>query len=459
MSPSPNRSSLDRIILPLVIGLVVILGGLAVLVEARGMAPAKISSPAGAGLIGGRGPLVFDFGMAVDHSSLESAVAFTPDWPGKWTWPNDQQAWFYPSQAFPAGTTIRVNVQAGVKARNGLAVKKAETLDFKVRDLNLVYLSNPTYGGDLWVTGPDGAHPQRLTNTNEGVYDFSVSPDGQKIIYAQINTQGGTDLVVINRDGSGERTLLSCAEKTCMDLAWAPDNNSVAYSQYTGGVNSNLGVSDAQIYVVDTSSGNNNLLFLNQGVYGFEPAFSPDGQSVAYYDVDQKGIRIVNLTDGSSSVVPTAVEEVGSWSPDSQKMVYADVAPEALVPYDQLYLVDLASKKVSRLDDSSVSNVDYSLPEWSPDGKWLVVGVQSTNAQATQQLWLMGTDGKLVKAITQDMLSVHAAYQWAPAGGKIAYQQVEMGSDNPTPQVFVWDMASGQTVKVADDAALPAWLP
>ena len=446
MSHAVKRSRLDRVLLPLLVALVVVLGGLGLLVRLRGLAEAEVSTPAGEGLVGGRGPLIFDFGSAMDHASVEGAISFDPAWPGKWAWRNDQEAWYSPSQALAPGTPVRVSLQAGMKGQNGLAVKNAETQDFKVRELGVFYLSNPTYGGDLWRSGPDGSNPQRLTNTNEGVYDYSVAPDGEKIIYAQINALGGTDLVVINRDGSDARVLLSCGEKTCMDLAWAPDNTSVAYSQYSGGVNSDLGLANAQIYVVDTSSGNNNQLFLNQGVYGFQPLFSPDGLSVAYYDVDQKGIRVVNLSDGSSSVIPTAVEQVGSWSPDSQKMVFADVAPEGLVPYDQLYVVDLADKNVTRLDDRNVSNVNYSLPKWSPDGQWLLVG-------------LMGTDGKLVQPVTQDVLSVHAAYQWAPAGGQVLYQQVQLGSDDPIPRVYVWNMDSGQTVQVAENAALPAWLP
>jgi Tol biopolymer transport system component len=123
---------------------------------------------------------------------------------------------------------------------------------------------------------------------------FSQSRYGQMNSLFACEFPRGTELVVIDRDGSNEKVLLDCGEESCVQPAWA-DNITVAYSHFDSQAYSSLNITTAQLYSINTNTGSNGLIFTNPGVYGINPKFSPDGNSLGYYDAGAGGIRLVNF--------------------------------------------------------------------------------------------------------------------------------------------------------------------
>jgi len=100
------------------------------------------------------------------------------------------------------------------------------------------------------------------------------------------------------------------------------------------------------------------------------PAWSPDGQSIAYFSdasgeyqlviADQKGAQkaVIALENPTYYYSPV-------WSPDSQKIAFTDKALN-------LYYVEVSSQKVTRVDSDLFDHPLRSLdPAWSPDSAWL----------------------------------------------------------------------------------------
>ena len=109
--------------------------------------------------------------------------------------------------------------------------------------------------------------------------------------------------------------------------------------------------------------------------------------------------------------------------------------------------------------NDDVEQVEYTLPEISPNGQWMVTSLHLMAGGQTRQLWLMDVQGRQRKAITHDELINNSHYSWDPWGNSILFQQFPIGGSDALPQVSVWEQETGQIRPIAKAAALPQWLP
>lgn len=100
-----------------------------------------------------------------------------------------------------------------------------------------VNLGSPTAANtDIWVTGPTGGAPRRLTRRAHLFEEAPAwSPDGSRIAFARLTFQtqfdGKEGIYVVNRDGTGERLVL--VHQHFADgpysLTWSPDGRTIAF--------------------------------------------------------------------------------------------------------------------------------------------------------------------------------------------------------------------------------------
>jgi tricorn protease len=123
------------------------------------------------------------------------------------------------------------------------------------------------------------------------------------------------------------------------------------------------------------------------GVAEREPAWSPDGRSIAYFS-DASGLYALHIAPqlGAADkaheavkVFPLAAEAAyyfdPVWSPDSHKITFHDNRLNR-------YVLDVQTGKLTRVGEQQVyggfSSADYGAT-WSPDSKWLVVTTSLPN--------------------------------------------------------------------------------
>jgi tricorn protease len=124
------------------------------------------------------------------------------------------------------------------------------------------------------------------------------------------------------------------------------------------------------IFTVPVKKGDVRNLTHTPGVCERFPAWSPDGQSIAYfsdasgeYDLvisDQKGAQktVISLNKKSFFYHPI-------WSPDSKKIAFTDKALN-------LYYVTVETKEVVKVDTDRYDHPERTInPVWSPDSQWL----------------------------------------------------------------------------------------
>jgi tricorn protease len=126
-----------------------------------------------------------------------------------------------------------------------------------------------------------------------------------------------------------------------------------------------------EIFTVPAEKGDARDLTNTSGVAERFPAWSPDGQRIAYFS-DESGEYALHLRpqNGLGEVekiqLPPGFYYDPNWSPDGKKIVYEN-------SQRQLWYMDLESKNPVLIDkDTYFTPVRGMNPDWSPDSKWIV---------------------------------------------------------------------------------------
>ena len=134
-----------------------------------------------------------------------------------------------------------------------------------------------------------------------------------------------------------------------------------------------------EIFTVAVKHGPTRDITNTPGVVERSPAWSPDGQSIAYFS-DESGLYALHVAPqtGTAQVGAAQVKKFPlasepayyfdpKWSPDSKRIAFHDNRLN-------LYLLDTTTGKLSTIGDKNVfggfSNESYDL-DWSPDSKWI----------------------------------------------------------------------------------------
>jgi tricorn protease len=128
-----------------------------------------------------------------------------------------------------------------------------------------------------------------------------------------------------------------------------------------------------EIFTVPTDKGDIRNLTRSPAVADRDPAWSPDGKSIAYFS-DAAGEYELHIRDQSGRAEPRRIA-LGAppsfyydprWSPDSKKIAYSDKR-------FGLWYVDVQSGKSKRIDSDYYGGFDIPQFEacWSPDSEWL----------------------------------------------------------------------------------------
>ncbi|PWN06762.1 S41 family peptidase [Rhodohalobacter mucosus] len=145
-----------------------------------------------------------------------------------------------------------------------------------------------------------------------------------------------------------------------------------------------------ELFNVPASDGYTSNLTRSSGAFDHNPAWSPDGTTLAYWS-DKDGeyeIYLHNMTDGSE---PQKLSDRGegygyslNWSPDSEKLAFIDET-------NTIYVIDAENGRVREAGHTNWNighNGRYGyVLSWSPDSKWLAFTRGLENAQYAVMLY------------------------------------------------------------------------
>jgi tricorn protease len=172
-----------------------------------------------------------------------------------------------------------------------------------------------------------------------------------------------------------------------------------------------------EILTVPAEKGDARNLTNSPGVADRDPAWSPDGKSVAYFS-DESGEYELHVKP-QTGLGETRKFKLGDapsfyyapkWSPDNKRIAYTDKRKN-------LWYIDLATGKSVRVDTDPLPLGGSPAAAWSPDGAW--IGYTRSLKSAVAAAFLYSVETGKARRLTDGMSDVRAVA--FDRGGKYLY--------------------------------------
>jgi TolB protein len=321
---------------------------------------------------------------------------------------------------------------------------------FRTRPLRVLYVAPDPQGHDqLVLMTPGTGRPMTLTATLDGIWDYGVAPQRDDILFASLRSDGGSDLWRLRLDGSEPGLVLTCPQERCSGAVWSPRHTLAIYERrrHPGEVG---------LWWLQPDTGATVPVFAGD-LQGFAPRFSADGAWLSFVEPGQ-GLHLYRFDDGRHLLLPGESGEPGSWSPTGDAIAFIAIRNDEEGYQPRLMHLDLTSDRLTDLG-APLPGMEDSSPAWSPDAGRIALTRSLPMAASGAQVWLLRPDGTEARRLTDEPAFHYSLPLWSPDGRWLVGQRFAIASPDAQPEVWLLEVATGALRVLAAPARLPAWLP
>jgi TolB protein len=247
----------------------------------------------------------------------------------------------------------------------------------------LTFVSTRGGNKEIWLMDYDGANQRQLTSLHSIALTPRWSPDASRIAFTCYPTTGTLLSAQICMYSMLTERLVTWPRfrGTNASPAWSPDGTKIMFMSSMYG--------NPELFTADADGSHSRRVTHAVGA-SLSPSWNPKtGQQVAFVS-DRGGLpQLYTMDAEGGDVIKLPLPDMGyvvdpAWSPNGQLLAFSWRRPSG--NYD-LYLMELASHQLVELTRDAGRN---ERPSWAPDGRHIVF--ESTRT-GTRQIWSMLADG------------------------------------------------------------------
>jgi tricorn protease len=239
-----------------------------------------------------------------------------------------------------------------------------------------------------------------------------ISPADREIRYAGISPTGVRavfeahgDIFTVPAKESATRDITGTPGVMERQPAWSPDGQSIAYfsdesGQYALHIRNQTGAGEVKKFPL-----------ANDATYYFEPVWSPDSKSIAFHD-NKLGVWVLDATTGKAAAIDKSVVSDGdydaAWSPDAKWLAYTRSVANR---FHALFLYSVDSQKSTQVTDGMS---DVRLPAFDRGGKYLYFTESTNYGTATSGLDMSSDAFSVTRSVYGLALAADTASPVAP---------------------------------------------
>ncbi len=262
--------------------------------------------------------------------------------------------------------------------------------------------------GSTYTINVDGSQNRQLFSTTIACNHHDWSPDGTRMA---VQGYGPESIYAINIDGTQLTRLTATAGVTDTEPAWSPDGQRIAFTRFHDTLNNRM--ESAEIWIMNADGSDQQSL----GINGAFTDWSPDGTRLVYISGKSGNQEIYTcLTNGSNEqkLTETAMNETfPSWSHDGRKIAFsASIGDMNDGTSYEIFVMNFDGTGMTQLTNNNCSDF---FPKWSADDTQIVFESDLPDGPGNEEVYVMNADGSNVRRVTNTAPPASASLPvWRP---------------------------------------------